>query len=88
MNTNIYILRYGGAFMDEQDSADFLAIELALRNPAAGTADAATLDRLAAEASASEAERSHPITGALCFCRIYCEGLNCHCWCHTAGGAS
>lgn len=86
MNQNIHF-HSDGAIMDEKDLADLRAIELALQNPRPGTAAASMLEQLTTEAKRQDAQlfptESHPITGALCFCRAYCEGAACQCWCHT-----
>jgi hypothetical protein len=78
---------FDGAVMDEKDLADLRAIELALQNPRSGSPAAQALEQLALEAGQRDEQRFpnsiQPRTGALCFCRAYCEGGACHCWCHA-----
>lgn len=86
MSKNIYHIP-DGAIMDKQDLTDLHVIELALQNPRPGSPAASVLERLTAQAQKQDAQRfpsvAHPSTGALCFCRAFCEGAACHCWCHT-----
>jgi hypothetical protein len=75
-----------GAHMDEQDMTDLRVIELALMNPRSGTPAAQALEQLTAQVGKLDAQRyprtTHPVSGALCFCKAFCEGASCHCWCH------
>lgn len=83
--TNIRLAR-DGVIMDDNDWSDLRVIELALQNPRPGTPAALSLEQIAAKATERDAQRfpstTHPRSGALCFCRAYCEGASCHCWCH------
>jgi hypothetical protein len=72
--------------MDERDWTDLRVIELALRNPRSGTPEAETLRQLSAQCHEQDSRQfptaTHPRTGALCFCRVHCDGARCRCWCH------
>jgi hypothetical protein len=79
------------AKMDDYDLAHLRLIELALANPPPGSPAAAELRRLTEHVRIADAQQfpypEHPVTGALCACRVHCDGtVVCGCWCHDPRG--
>jgi hypothetical protein len=80
---------HDGEITVDPDLVDLRSIELALANPRSGSPAALELEKLAAATLRHDEllliSMMQPSTGALCFCKKYCYGADCVCWCHPEG---